>query len=727
MQARASFNQGVLPEVEYELSLGHAPDVAWGVASLRLTEALSEPYECVVEVVTEAPAPRPSALLGSPASVALRRDPLARRVSGVVVSVQDEGSTADRRVFELTIVPWLWLLGQRSHWRVFQDIDALAVVRQVLQHAGVYLGEALVDLVPPGTLAPRECRTQFGESDLAFVRRVLDDEGLAYAFSHDENGERLVIFDPGAIQSLPRVPTLDGASVPVLGEGGATASVESVYRVDSALSIGVEAVALRDHDLTRPFAPQDASHPRGAALPALTRHEYPARFNYVRVDAATGTHPPAATGRSALIRQQTLRAASSVVRGTATVTGLAPGLLVDLDEDAERDLDGRFLVTRVTHVGHCPEVYGAGPAARTEARYCNHFELVPASVVFRTTPAARPTALAPQCAIVAATPGSHDPICTDRLGRVLVRFAWDDRVEPSSEHASCWLRVSQAWAGASMGVSFIPRVGMEVVVQFLDGDPDRPFVAGCLHNAASAPPVELPAHRSRSVIRTQSLPHTGGYNELSFEDLAGREEVSLRAQRDLRELVLHEHHTRVEAHRVSVVGGSAQRHVGGDQSVAIRGAERVDVGGSAQRHVHGEEKVDVDGRMAVTVRRDARVHVNETHHLTTDDGAFIEVGGAARVSVLPDEMTLEAPAGITLRCGENTVRLTPEGITLSTGAATMTLSGAKVSVSASAELDLSGAEVKVEACGPMTINGAKIKIVADGKVVIDGSTVEMNC
>lgn len=727
MQARASFGQGVLPEVEYGLSLGNAPDVAWQVASLRLTEALSEPYECVLEVVTEAPAPRPSALLGSPASLVLRRDPLARQVSGVVVSVQDEGSTADRRVFELTIVPSLWLLGQRSHWRVFQDLDALAIVRQVLQHAGVYLGDALVEKVPAGTLAPRECRTQFGETDLAFVRRVLDDEGLAFAFSCDAGVERLVIFDPATLQSLPRVATLDGASVPVLGEAGATASVESVYRVDSALSIAVDAVGMRDHDLTRPFAPQEASHPRVSPLPALTRHEYPARFNYVHVDAASGTHPPAALSRTALLRAQTLRAASSVVRGAATVTGLTPGCVVDLDEDAERDLDGRFLVTRVTHVGQCPEVYGAGAPSRTEARYCNHFELVPASVVFRTTPAARPIALAPQCAIVAASPGSHDPVCTDRLGRVLVRFAWDERVEPSSEAASCWLRVSQAWAGATMGFSFVPRVGMEVIVQFLDGDPDRPFVAGCLHNAASAPPVELPVHRSRSVIRTQSLPHTGGYNELSFEDLAGREEVSLRAQRDLREHVLHEHHTRVESHRVSVVGGSAQRHVGGDDSVGVRGASSVDVGRNATRHVHGDEQLDVDGRMAVTVRRDARVHVNETHHLTTDDGAFIEVGGSARVSVLPDEMTLEAPAGITLRCGGNTVRLAPDGITLSTGDATMTLSGAKVSISAGVTLDLSSSDVKVESCGPVAINGAKINIVADGKVVIDGSTVEMNC
>ncbi len=709
MQAR-TFDETVVPEVEYELTLGGAPSVTWDVASVRLTEALSEPWECVVEVLTAPPAPRPSTLLGSSATLVIRRGPLTRTAVGVVTAVQDEGSNADRRVFELTLASRLWLLEQRAHWRFFQDLDALAVVREVLRGAGLYLGDALVDLVPPGSLSPYECRTQFGETDLAFVRRLLDDEGLAYAFAHGDGAERLVIFDPTAQQALARVPTLDGGPVPVLGDAGATASIESVYRVDHTLSIATEAVTLREHDLTRPFTPIEASSARGAQLPALTRHEYPARFNLVRVDAATGTHPPVATARAATLRQQRLRAATAVVHGTATVTGMIPGAIVTFEEDEERELAGTHLVTRVSHVGQCPEVYGAGAPSRAEARYANHFEVVPTAAVYRTTPRQRPVALAPQCAIVVAPDGSREEICTDRLGRVLVRFAWDATSHGPHELPSCWLRVSQAWAGAAMGVSFIPRVGMEVVVHFLDGDPDRPFVAGYLHNAASLPPAELPSQKTRSVIRTQSVPHDGGFNELAFEDHAGREEVSLRAQRDLREHVLHEHHTRVESNRVSMVGGAEQRYVGRDSSTAVRGSARVEVGGSATRQVHADETTDVGGRLTMTVRRSASVHVNETHQLTTDDGASIEVGGTSRVNVLPDEVTIEAPAGITLRCGDSVVRLTPSGVTLTTGAATVTLDGAKVSVTAGGDISLNGSKVTVDACGPLELRGTIIDL-----------------
>lgn len=259
-----------------------------------------------------------------------------------------------------------------------------------------------------------------------------------------------------------------------------------------------------------------------------------------------------------------------------------------------------------------------------------------------------------------------------------------------------------------MGVSFVPRVGMEVVVQFLDGDPDRPFVAGHLHNSASLPPIDLPAQKTRSVIRTQSVPHSGGFNELAFEDHAGHEEVSLRAQRDLREHVLREHHTRVESNRVSVIGGEEQRYVARDSSSSVHGSSRVEIGASAARRVHADEVIDVGGRLAMTVRRSASMHVNETHQLTTDDGASIEVGGTSRVIVLPDEVTLEAPSGITLRCGESTVRLTPSGITLSTGAATVTLDGAKVSVTASGDITLNGSQVSVDACGPIELRGTVI-------------------
>jgi type VI secretion system secreted protein VgrG len=686
-----------LPEVEYDIAIAHA-DVPWHVTSLRLAEILSEPYECAVEVATEAPSLVPSMLLGSPVVLTIRRDPIARRVCGIVTSVQDEGSTADRRVFDLSISPALWALTQRSHRRIFHDLDAVAIVRALLHDAGLYPGEQLVVVVPPGTVAPREVCIQLGETDLAFMRRVLDDEGLTFTFAHEGSSERLVIFDPAALSAMPAVATLDGAPAPLLGGGAATASVESIVRLDSRQELVPTGVSLRDHHFTRHDSPLESGHARpvhGSGGRVL--HEYPARFNLGRIDAETGAHAPPNTRRAALVRHEAVTTRGRFVRGVSTVTGIEPGRLLDVDEDADRDLDARFLVTRATHVGHAPEVlYSSTEGTRGLDRYSNHFELSPVARVFRPTPAPRPAALAPLCAVVVATPGSHDEICTDRLGRVLVRFPWDGADGDSSKPSSCWLRVSQAWAGSGLGTTFVPRVGSEVIVQFMDGDPDRPFVAGCLFNHAHPPPVELPTHRTRSVIRTQSVPRTGGYNELSFEDAAGREEVHLRAQRDLRERVLHDHHTHVGSHRVSQVAGSSLREVGGDDSTTVHGSERAEVRGHRQRVTHGDEVVSVGGRHAITVRHAASVHVNETHRLTADEGAFIEVGGSARIDTTPEEITLEAPEGVTLRCGGTTLTMTPTGITLSTEAGTrVSLEGASVTVQAAADVTVLGRMVKI--------------------------------
>jgi type VI secretion system secreted protein VgrG len=686
-----------LPEVEYDIEIAYA-DFPWRLTSLRLSEILSEPYECAVEVATETPFVVPSTLLGSPVVITIRRDPLARQVCGIVTSIQDEGSMADRRVFELAVSPSLWVLTQRTHRRIFHDLDALGIVRAVLHDAGLYLGDALVERVPHGTVAPREVCVQLGETDLAFVRRVLDDEGLAFTFLHDGPTERLVIFDPASLSPMPRVATLDGAPVPVLSGGAATASVESVVRIDSLQELVPTGVSLRDHHFTRHDSPLASGHARPSRGPgARVLHEYPARFNLGRVDAETGAHAAPNTNRAALVRHQAVTVRGRLVRGVGTVTGLQAGHVLAVEENAERDLDERFLVTRVTHVGHAPDALGlsSGPS-RGDERYSNHFELSPVTRVFRPTPAARPSALAPLCAVVSATPGNRDEICTDRLGRVLVRFPWDGAGGDAAQPSSCWLRVAQAWAGNGMGATFVPRVGTEVIVHFMDGDPDRPFVAGCLFNHAQPPPVDLPAHRTRSMIRTQSVPHTGGYNELSFEDFAGREEVHLRAQRDLREQVLHDHHTHVGNHRVSQVAGSASDAVGGNATSTVHGSEQDDVRGHRHRTTHGDEVVQVGGRQAVTIRRSASVHVNETHRLTADDGASVEVGGTARIEVVPDALTFEAPEGITLRCGGTTLTLTPGGAKLSTEAgAEVTLDGASITVSAAADVTILGTMVRI--------------------------------
>ncbi len=366
-------------------------------------------------------------------------------------------------------------------------------------------------------------------------------------------------------------------------------------------------------------------------------------------------------------------------------------------------------------------MYGAGAPSRAEARYANHFEVVPTAAVYRTTPRQRPVALAPQCAIVVAPDGSREEICTDRLGRVLVRFAWDATSHGPHELPSCWLRVSQAWAGAAMGVSFIPRVGMEVVVHFLDGDPDRPYVAGCLPNAVNVPPVEVPLHKTQSAIRTQSSPGGAGYNELRFEDMARHEEVYLRAQRDHRVEVLHDQGATIGRDDTTQVGRDESLHVGRNRSLDIEGDEQHTVSGARQISVGKDELREVVGNHSLIVHKAFTVHADETGRISTNDALAVDVGGAAgtALEMSPDEIAVRAPKKHTLTVGDEAAQeLTPEryavrapkGLTLQCGDTRIEIGEDRITLQtrSGAKVELDGDKITIKTSGPVNIKGSQV-------------------
>ncbi len=652
MSDATTFHAGALPEVDFDLTLHGDPAApAWEVLHVAWREALSRVPEGSVVVASTDPSAVADDLLGRAVTLTLSRGHLERRLHGVVHAVDDLGGGGHHRFARLSIASTLWFLGRRVDSRIFQGASAVAIAAEVLRTGRLPVALRAVDV--PAALRdapPREYCVQYRESDLAFVSRLLEDEGVAWRAVADAGGERFVMVD--ALAPWGATPTLDGAPAPVAGAAAETLAVESVRALRTRRRVVSTGVRLADHDFTRPQAKGDLARAHPADPGLYPVYEHPANYTLHGWDAAHDAWTRHDAAERARVRWEEIDVEAREAHGASNVTGLEPGRALELSGDRA----ARWHVVSVEHEGHAwddvaDEVRADPELARVFAelglaldgpRYANRFRAVHEGTVWRparVTP--RPKIEGPQTATVRGLAGGDDEIVTDAHGRVRVEFHWDrpGARTPSQrdKSTSCWVRVAQVWAGAQWGFSFIPRVGMEVVVQFAEGDPDRPMVTGCVYNGENRAPEALPDARTRAVVRTRSTPGGGGYNELSFEDRAGAELVHLRAQRDLDEAVLHDQTTRVERDRVL--------RVGRDRAASVGGRDALDVGGDRVVTVERDDSLTVEGDLSLRVQgeRGARVSVDAAWALVADRAITLECG-TSRIVMAPDRITLTADA-----------------------------------------------------------------------------------
>ncbi|NJK31456.1 MAG: type VI secretion system tip protein VgrG [Deltaproteobacteria bacterium] len=335
----------------------------------------------------------------------------------------------------------------------------------------------------------------------------------------------------------------------------------------------------------------------------------------------------AAVERQVALRRALHRRDAVRFVGASTATQLAPGTKFELLGHPLPEFDREYVVVSVDHA--------AGDRANPEARnetYGNRFECLPVEVEWRPERGtARPRMPSVQTATVVGPDGEE--IHTDEHGRIKVQFHWD-RAKHYDERASCFLRVVQPWAGNGWGCLFLPRIGMEVTVTFVDGDPDRPIVTGCLYNGEHRPPYGLPDEKTKSTIKSDSSPGGGGFNELRFEDAAGSEEIFVHAQRDLRAVVLHDHTTQVDAHQSTTVGGNQRNTVRGDQRESIGGEQTLSVGRNRIVTIAGSQSVTIQG-----VAPEGGV-----------SGSTLTIVGDYRVDA-SNTIEIQAPTRLELTCG----------------------------------------------------------------------------
>ncbi|ELL9330119.1 type VI secretion system tip protein VgrG [Vibrio fluvialis] len=546
-----------------------------------------------------------------------RDDMLVQRVNGIVRRFT-QGDTGHHHTFySLTLVPALERLSLRHNSRIFQLNTVPEILSIVLQEMGIndYAFALTRDC------EQREFCVQYRETDLDFLHRLAAEEGLVYSFIHEEGKHTLIFSD--ASESLPKL----GEPIPYNTLAGGM--IESPYI--SALSVHTQSevsqTALQDYSFKKPaysFAQQ--------AVGTEMAYQQP---NYEHFDAP-GRYKDDVSGKAfSQIRLDYLRRNAHTATGKSNQPLLRPGVKFDLKEHLDDSLNRDWLVVSVTSQGTQPQALeeAGGHGATT---YANQFTLIPAHRTWRATPQAKPQVDGPMIAIVVGPEGEE--IFCDEHGRVKLHFPWD-RYSNGDEHSSCWVRVSQGWAGSQYGMIAIPRIGHEVIVSFLNGDPDQPIVTGRTYHATNTAPYALPDNKTKTVLRTET--HQGqGYNELSFEDQAGSEQVYLHAQKDFDGLIENDH--------TSVIKHDKHLTVENDRFTQIKNNQHLIVGGESRESVTGNRTLMVEGSLHV---KTGSVWVNES-------GTEVHIKAGQKV-------VIEAGSEITVKAGGSFVKVDPAGVHLS--------------------------------------------------------------
>jgi type VI secretion system secreted protein VgrG len=718
---RPTILANVISPVQYQFECG---DFDWRVRAIVVEERLSEPFCAELRLVAEA-AGTPE-LLGVPARITIIRDEVAHVFVGEVTRAEASATANGAIHARVRVEPRLVRARRATKYRIFQNVTVVEIVRELLGPAGDCDFEVVLDRERDG----RDYCVQYGESDLQFAMRLLEDEGIAWFL--DCSGERPVMHLVEAQRGFPQIAIAEPELL-LVPDQAETADVESIQAITIARRAASPGVSARSWSWLLYPEIHEQAHPPEATLPwseVIDPRRLCRQYELMNMPECDE-----ATRASAQVEHERMACRDIAISGTSNVSALAVG--THFRFDVGLDEPQPLLVLAVRHRGDCPEVEVHG-THRSGPNYTNTFECQPLLVPHRPQRRiAVPRIHSLHTALVTGPAGEE--IHTDTWGRIMVRMHWD-RSGSAPELASCWLRVAQMWSGAGWGSMFIPRVGMEVLVAFIDGDPDRPLCVGCVYNGDHPPPYEMPTDRTKSTIRTQSSPGGKGHNELTFEDAAGSEEVYLRAQRNLRTQVLANETRSVGADQTIGVGRDQALTIDGDQRVTIKGNQTVGIEGGGEEGLAGS-KIEIKGSAEITVTDPGNVLIDAAEciilrvggsTITIEDQAITFVSGGGTRQVLDetavtlskrgsllriaDSVRLHAVAGGVLEMDDRTTILGA-----ATGASVVLTDSAALAAALGAKLDLGTDAALGGASIVATAAGSKLKLDTDA--ILEGAQV----
>ena len=603
-------------------------------------------FEVEVDLASENFQIAPSALVSQPVTVRIMMSDSEDRFINGIISRFTLIPTRDKLAhYRARIVPDLWLLTRTTNCCIFQNKTIPEIVEAIFKRYGI----TKYNLQLTKTYTKLEYCVQYRECAFDFISRLLEEEGICYYFEHSDNAHTIVLSDTA--QGHPPCK-LDSEVLWEPGSGGGFTAQEN-YVTDWSRTVEVRPKKWTqgDFQFKQPALDLVSSIPTVSKVPGpdLERYDYPGRFGAIADgDQLTRT------------RIEEEEAAVDTIDGESNCRGFVPGFTFKMKQNFRTDQAGRFLLCSLNYQAEQGSLYVGDP--NKEQRYLNHFTAIPAETNFRpprVTP--RPYIRGPQTAFVTGPKGEE--MYVDQYGRIKVQFHWD-REGSFDDVSSCWMRVSQSLAGKGWGALQLPRVGHEVIVTFLEGDPDRPVVTGSVYNADHIVPYKLPDEVSKSTLKTLSYPGGGGFNELRLDDKKGSEQVFLHGEKDLdirikndsREWIGRDQHLMVQRDQIEQIARDQHETIQRDQVEKIARDHHVTIA--------GKEAISITGSHSIAVQGDVIEKFSASQ--TT------QVSGACYIKGM--NVVIEAMTGLTIKVGGSFVTINAAGVQI-TGPMVMINSG----------------------------------------------------
>lgn len=693
------------------------------LASMNGHEELGRPFRYELHLTTTDPDIDFGSVLGQTMTVELElHDGTTREFTGHVTEFSLAGGSGRNVLYRAILRPWLMLMDYRKNCRIFQQMTVPDVIKQVFRDAGFSdFEERLSD-----TYRTWEYLVQYRESDFAFVSRMMEQEGIYYYVKHSAGMHVVVLCDSfSAHEPVPGYET-----IPYFPPEEQRRDRDHINHWNLTRRIKPGVVAASDFDFKRPGADLLATRtePEENVGAGYEEYDYPGEY----VEATEGD-------KEVRVRLEAHHAEREVAEGGGDARGLSVGATFTLDAFPRSDQNKEYLVVRAIHDirVNADESGGNGSG---DAYRCM-FSALDASRAFRSariTP--RPVVEGPQTAIVVGPAGEE--VYADEFGRVKVSFHWD-RLSKRDENSSCWVRVAQVWAGTNFGGMHIPRIGQEVIVDFLEGDPDRPIITGRVYNFDNQVPYELPTNLTQSGIKSRSS--KGGtasnFNELRFEDKIGNEEVFMQAEKNLTVSVkASESHSvgadrstsigtddtlDVGANRTSTIGAADSETVAASQTVSIGASQTITV--TAARVVTSATEEIVTGQRTKTVAAGDTTSVGASRDATIGGSDSLSVGGSQVVTVsgkrslsVDGAETVSIGAKRSQSIGADDQLSVSKKLVIDAGVeVTITTGSASLSMKKNGDIILKGKNITLDGSG-------KINIKAGSKITVKGTKINEN-
>ncbi|MBI1322097.1 type VI secretion system tip protein VgrG [bacterium] len=714
------------------------PDVLL-LVGLESEDAISQLYEYRFTTIANRDQDIPfDQLIGRPVCAELvAKSGSKRYFHGHVREVVEHSSRTVFRPYDLVVVPEVWFLTRRAQCRIFQQKSVREILREVFQHI------ASVEIRLKKDYEKRNFCVQYRETDWDFASRLMEEEGICYYFKHTRNRHSCVIVDtPEDHEPVPFSPLITYAP-----DADEKSEENVLLNWRKSQNLQPSRFSLRDHNFEMPKDRLEAELPitESVEFGAVTHHlklgaesafeiyDYPGGYGrmFDGIDPGGGERPEEL---SKLHRQNrktvqllSERAAAAAVRaeGSGKLRQMSSGHTFEIKSRSDKDkkYEGRYLIVLSRHSARSQANYLAG--ADGEIEYANEFSCIPAKIPFRppaVTP--RPTIQGTQTATVVGPPGEE--IFTDKFGRVKVQFHWD-RQGRNDHRSSCWIRVAQAAAGTGFGAIHIPRVDQEVVVSFLEGDPDRPLITGSVYNPNKMPPFELPKKKMLSGLKSNTYPGGGGDNEISVDDSKGSERMYIHSQYNQDTVVGNDQTNHVKNNRKKTIDVDETSKIGNNQLIDVGVNKTVTVGSNHSETVGSNQSVKVGSSQSINVGSTQSETIGMMQNLMVGlmQSASVGIVSAENLGVaktLTSGVLYAVTVGVAMNTAVGVSSTEQVGVNKSVTVG----STLKISAGSMIEITCGASKLTMDAGGKVTITGTAFNFSASGPVKINGAIIDLN-